>query len=593
MSPSYTIGNQTFNFFRMKRSYFKVFGILAVAGVVLTSCDGLGKMVKHANTIQYTVTPNPLTLQGDSIAVTIAGKYPAKYFAKKAVVTVTPVLKYNGAEKALKSVTAIGEKAVGTGTKVAYETGGSFSYTTKVGYEKGIENATLELKATGSVKKKSKDFPQTKVADGTIVTQLLFKNDEKPVFAKDAFVKTKPVSANSTIYYVISQSAVRPTEMKSKEMKEFTEFIEKGLKNGVDFKNVSISAYASPDGELNKNNNLANDRAETASKALMELFKEKKTKYEAASKSDFYTKIGKGEDWDGFKDLMEKSDIKDKELILRVLTMYSDPEQREKEIENMSKSFTEVAEKILPKLRRSMITLNGEEKSRSDEEILKLANATPDSLSLEELLYAAGNLTKDLGLRLNLYKTAEKNFASDWRGSNNAGVIYLMQNKASDAAAEFEKAAAADSKNAIVKNNQGIVASWKGDRKKATELYKAAAGAGPEVSYNLGILEIQNGNYAAAVSDFGSYNTFNVALAKVLNGSADAGAQVIDASDDKDAAVSYYLKAVIGARTAKTDMVINNLRIALNKDASLKDKAKNDAEFLKLRDNADFKSLTN
>ncbi len=577
----------------MKNNSLQILSLAAFAAIGFTACDGLGKMAKNANTVQYTVTPNPIQMNGDSVSVTIAGKYPAKYFAKKAVLTITPTIKYTGGEKALKSVTVIGEKAEGTGTKVANAAGGSFSYSDHTGYEKGMENATVELKISGAVKTKKKDFPEIKIADGTIVTPFLVKSDEKSIMGKDAFTKTKPVSVNSVIYYVISQSNVRPTEMNSADMKNFKEFIEKGLAKGYEFKGINVTAYASPDGEQGMNTNLANDRAASAAKALMALFKEKKYKLEAGEKEEFYNKAGKGEDWDGFKAAMEKSDIKDKDLILRVLTMYSDPDQRNKEIKNMAKSFVEVEDHILPKLRRSELTLNGEEKSRSDDQIMQLVNSTPDSLSVEELLYAGANLTKDMNTRLTIYKAAEGKYPSDWRAINNAGCIYLMQNKMTDADAEFSKAATVDAKNPIIKNNQGIVARWKGDRKKATELYKEAAGAGAEVNYNMGIIDIMNGNYASAVSNFGSFNTFNMALAKVLNGSPDAAAQVIDASDDKDSALGYYLKAIIGARTAKTDMVINNLKTAIGKDASYKDKAKNDAEFIKLRDDAGFKALVN
>jgi tetratricopeptide (TPR) repeat protein len=575
----------------MKNKTLQILGLAVIAAVGFTACDGLGKMVKKANTVQYTVTPNPIEMHGDTITVTVAGKFPPKYFGKKVALTVTPIIKYNGGEKELKPITIIGEKALGTGTKVPYTAGGSFAYSDRTAYVKGMEKATVEVKAQGVVKKKKKDLPQIKIADGTIVTPFLVKSDEKSIMGKDAFTKTKPVSANSVIYYVVNQSTVRPTEMKNDEMKAFKEFVEKGVAKGYDLKGASISAYASPDGEQSLNTNLANERAASAAKALMSMFKDKKTKVEAAQKEEFYSKVGKGEDWDGFKSMMEQSEIKDKDLILRVLTMYSDLDQREKEIKNLAKTYTEVSDKILPKLRRSMITLNGEEKSRTDEQITKLATSTPDSLSVEELLYAGANLTTDMNTKLSIYKAAERMYPTDWRAINNAGCIYLMQNKVNDAETQFNTAAKVDAKNTTVKNNQGIVARWKGDRKKAMEIYKEAAGAGPEVNYNMGIIDIMDGNYASAVSNFGTYNAFNMALAKVLNGSPDAAVQVIDASDDKDSALGYYLKAIIGARTGKADMAVNNLKTAIGKDASYKEKARDDAEFLKIKDNAEYKAL--
>jgi Flp pilus assembly protein TadD len=322
------------------------------------------------------------------------------------------------------------------------------------------------------------------------------------------------------------------------------------------------------------------------------MFKDKKMKVDTATKEGFYNIVTTAEDWDGFKKAMEASTIADKDLILRVLTMYPDGETREKEIKNLSKTYQEVAEKILPKLRRSVMTLNVDVKSRTDEQITALAASTPDSLSVEEILYAA-TLTQDINTKLDIYKKAEAKYPSDWRTSNNVGYIYLMQNKLNDAEAEFKKADALSANNAIVKNNMGIVARWKGDRKAAMDLYKSATSAGPEVSYNMGIIEIQNGNYPAAVTDFGSNNSFNSALAKLLNGNTEGAMSTIDNSTEKDAALSFYLKAIAGARQGKADVLTNNLKVAIQKDASFKQMAKDDAEFIKFRDNADFKALVN
>jgi tetratricopeptide (TPR) repeat protein len=393
---------------------------------------------------------------------------------------------------------------------------------------------------------------------------------------------------------VINQSQVRGSELNNAEMKALKTSLADNIKNpNIAFKNMNISAYASPDGELSLNANLAENRAKESRKAMMGIFKDKKTKVDTAAKNEgFYNIVTTAEDWDGFKKAMEASSIPDKDLILRVLTMYPDGEVREKEIKNLSKTYTEVAEKILPQLRRSVMTLNMEVKSRTDEQISKLAMSAPDSLSVEEILYAA-TLTEDVNAKLDIYKKAEAKYANDWRTSNNVGYIYLMQNKLNDAEAEFKKADGLSANNPVVKNNMGIVARWKGDRKAAMDLYKSASAAGPEVSYNMGIIEIQNGNYGAAVSNFGNNNSFNSALAKLLNGNTDGAMSTIDGSTDKDAALSFYLKAIAGARQNKADVVVNNLKAAIQKDASFKQMAKDDAEFIKFRDNADFKAAVN
>lgn len=577
----------------MKKQSLQILS-LAIIAVGFTACSGLGKLVKNADKITYKVTPDPLEEHGDSVAVTITGTYPAKVFPKKATVTTNPVIKWEGGEKALKSVVLVGEKVEGvTGTKISNATGGSFSYTDKVAYMPEMKKAILELRAAGQVKSKVKDLPAKKVADATIITPLLVKSDDKPIIGKDQFQKIVPHSETSNIYFVINQSQVRSSELSSAESKAFKAYVAGAVTNpNIVFKNMNVSAYASPDGELSRNADLAENRAKEATKAMMAMFKDKKTKVDAAKDEAFYNKVTTAEDWDGFKKAMEASSIADKDLILRVLTMYPDGETREKEIKNLSKTYLEVADKILPKLRRAVLTLNVDVKSRTDEQISALAASAPDSLSVEEILYAA-TLTQDLNTKLDIYKKAETKYASDWRTSNNVGYIYLAQNKLNDAEAEFKKADALSANNPVIQNNMGIVARWKGDRKAAMDLYKLAGSAGSEVAYNMGIIEIQNGNYAAAVNDFGAENTFNSALAKLLNGNADGAMSTIDNSLEKDAALSFYLKAIAGARQNKADVLTNNLKAAIQKDASFKAMAKDDAEFIKFRENADFKALVN
>lgn len=579
----------------MKNRSLQTLGLAVITVVGFTACTGLGKLVKNANKITYKVTPDPMEEHGDSIQVTITGTYPAKIFPKKATVTTIPVIKYNGGEKALKPVVLIGEKVTGVqGQKIANKTGGSFTYTSdKVAYIPEMKVATLEVRVGGQVKKKTKDLPAKKVADGTIITPLLVKSDDKAIIGKDNFQKVVPHSETSNIFFVINQSQVRTSETGGKDFKTFKDYIAAASVNhNIAFKNMNVSAYASPDGELTLNANLAEDRAKNATKAMMAMFKDKKMKVDAAQQETFYNKVTTAEDWDGFKKAMEASSIADKDLILRVLTMYPDGETREKEIKNLSKTYTIVADKILPQLRRAVLTLNVDVNSRTDEQISKLAMSAPDSLSVEEILYAA-TLTQDINTKLDIYKKAETKYASDWRTSNNVGMIYLIQNKLNDAEAEFKKADGISANNPVIKNNLGIVARWKGDRKAAMDLYKSASAAGPEVSYNMGIIEIQNGNYPSAVADFGSDNSFNSALAKLLNGNTDGAMSTIDNSTEKDAALSFYLKAIAGARQSKADVLTNNLKVAIQKDASFKQMAKDDAEFIKFSDNADFKALTN
>ena len=582
----------------MKTKTLKAIGLAAVTVIGFSACTGLGKMYKKAAKVTYTVSPNPMEEHGDSVSVTVNGKYPEKYFGKKVNLTFTPKIKWAGGEKSMKPITLCGEKVKDPkGKTIPYKTGGSFSYTDKVAYQPGMDDhSTLNVDAQGQVKKKTKDMPEMKVADGTIITPMLVKSDEMPIMGKDKFVKVVPMSLETQIFFVINQSNVRPGEMNSDEMKNLKKFVENGMNHPfISIKNMSISAYASPDGEMDHNQNLADDRAKASIAYFMKtMMKEKKTKFDAGQQESFYTTATTAEDWAGFEKMVKESSDKrimeDRETILGVLKMYPDLQVREKEIKNLSKTYTALADKILPKLRRSVNSLNYDKKSRTDDMIKTMMVSSPDSLSLEEFLYGA-TLTTDLNTKATVYKNAKARYASDWRASNNLGCVYLMQNKLNEAKSEFDNANKLSANNNIIMNNLGICARWSGDRKAAADYYKQANGAGPEVMYNQGIVDIMNGKYADAVTNFGSYKTFNVALALLENANNDGAMQTLDASKEKEDALSFYLRAIIGARTGKTDQMISNLKTAIQKDASFKEKAKKDMEFFKYKDNADLKAI--
>lgn len=561
--------------------------------VILTSCNGLGKMIKKQKEFQYTVTPNPIEMHGDSVQFSVSGKFNPKLFQKKVSLTLTPVIKYEGGEKALKPVTLVGEKATGSGQKISFSSGGTFNYTSeKFPFESGMRKAKVELRGEGAMKKKTKSFDPVELADGTMATSLLVRNDEKGMMAKDNFQKTYPENQTTHIYYVINRSEVRPGEMKSEEMKTFNNFVEKNLGDpNYEFKDISVSAYASPDGETELNEDLAKDRATSGSNAVMNLFKKNKKKGVTFGKSKEQYKVETTkEDWEGFKELMQESNMADKELVLRVLEMYSDPDQRRKEIKNLSKTYVELADKVLPKLRRSVITVNVDKKSRTDEQISRLATSNPDSLSVEELLYAA-NMSNDVNQKVQIYQAAEKQYGSDWRTSNNLGCALLMQNKISEASEAFKRAEKAGASQPAVYNNLGIIEAKTGNRAAAMEFYQKAGGA-PEAKYNIGIVNIRNGQYADAVSNIGSFKGHNLALAQLLSGNAGSVNETINSSDEKDMAYSYYLKAVTFARQGNSGEAINNLKTAIEKDNSLKAYAKDDVEFLKMRSDSGFTSLT-
>ncbi|MCB9169674.1 MAG: hypothetical protein H6594_04895 [Flavobacteriales bacterium] len=566
----------------MEHRHLRGTALLAGAVLLIAGCGGLGKMNKYAETIKYTVDPNPLIVQGDTVAVNIRGNFPGKYFYKKAQVELTPTITYSGGETPLKMAGFQGEKAAGNYTVIPYETGKDFTYSDKVAYTPGMEQSELMVKILGKQGNKEKPFDPVKLADGVITTPYLVMSDDKVLLDKDAFQRITQHQQALTLNYYVASDRMLPGEERDQDVKDLQVFLKANAKNEkVAIRNITIDAYASPEGEVNMNEGLANKRDEAAKRWTMGQMV--RNKYTNAKNDSLYMLNPRGEDWAGFKAAMEASSMSDKDLVLRVLQMYPDVNKREQEIKNMAATYNEIREDILPKLRRSEIVVNYERIGHSDEELTAMSKTMPDSMTVEELLYAA-TLTDDLNEKLRIYKETERIYPNDHRGANNVGYIYMMQNKLADAEAEFSKANGIMD-NPISTNNLGVCARLKGDRKKASQMYSKAMSAGPEVKYNQGIIDIQNGNYGSANSNMSGMNTFNAALAKMLGGDAAGAQRILEASADKDTAMGHYLMAIIGARQGNGDMVRNNLGMAVQKDPTLADKARKDLEFRDFKDN--------
>ncbi|MGB0882707.1 MAG: tetratricopeptide repeat protein [Vicingaceae bacterium] len=572
----------------MRNQNSKKIALVVVASTVLIACNPLNKMVKRQGEVNYELTPNPVEMHGDSIAISLNGSFPEKYFNKKVSAVVTPVIVYGENSESFEALKLKGEVSEAEGTVIKYEPGGSFSHAAKIPYKEGMEDATVELRVSGEYKGKTKDLDPRKVADGTIITPKLVMSSDKAIIGADKFKKFELVDNNVEIHYLVSSSTVRGSEMNDADIKELKAKL-KGWNEDVkmEFNSLAISAYASPEGELSKNENLANERAASAAKSIESLLKRAKVEIPEG----FSTPTGKGEDWSGFKSMMQSSDIADKELIIRVLETYTDGTKREEEIKNIGKTYTEVSKKILPQLRRAQANLVMKHHNLTDDEIKALVDTKIDSLDVEQMLYAA-TLYTDAAKKESIYKSVSSIHSSDWRGPNNVGMLYVSQNKLTEAKAEFDKANGLSANNPIIQNNLGVIARLNGDLTAAMEYYNNASGAGKEVAQNKGIINIIQGDYAAAASNYSGVKSFNSALAQLLNGNNSIAA-VVDGSDDKEEALSSYLKAVAAARAGDNDAMIKNLKAATAKDASLKAKAKTDAEFIKSRENADFQAAVN
>ena len=565
---------------------FNYLSLFAVAAIFLSSCGGLNKMQEMASDVSYKVTPQVLEEQGDKVDVKIDVSYPAKYFNKSAILTATPVLKYEGGETAFPAKKLQGEK-VQANNQVISADGGSVSYTGTVPFSADMMKSDLVVRVGAELKGKSLTFEDYKIAEGVLASSKLVVVDPKPVMVGDKFQRVVPDSYNANIKYIINRSDVRLSELKKDDIKGLAGFIKEAEEaERVDLKGVELSAYASPDGELSLNERLAKSRQESAKRFLNN--EVKKAKIEAAAKEGFLAMNYTAEDWDGFKKLMEESSIQDKELILRVLSMYSDPVVREKEIKNLSAAFEVIAEEILPELRRSKFVVNVEKIGYSDEEIKEIWSSDPDKLNLEEVLYAA-SLYQDLDTKLAIYKKAADNHPKCFRAENNIGYIYVLKGDADNAQKAFEKAKGMMD-NDVVNNNLGVVALMKGDVAKAEQLFLSSTGAGDAVNYNLGIVKVMQGDYDAAGSYFGNTNSVNTALVKLLKDDFDGALATIN-KVEAESAKKNYVKAVIAANQNKEELALQSLKAAVSQDKELKARAKVDMEFAKYFENATFKSL--
>jgi Flp pilus assembly protein TadD len=553
--------------------------IVAIAtALFLAGCAGLGSMEKAIETLNIKVNPETLIIRGDIVEVEITGNFPAKYFAKKVRLEATPVLVWDGGEAAFATEGFQGEDAAGNYTVVPFEAGKSFTYTASIPYDAAMEDGSrLELRLRGLKGDKVIDFDPYVICNGVITTPNLVQPDDKFAMTPDRFQRTMSYKLGDDINYAYNSSRVTTTETRQdgwKAMKDL--FVLAASADSVSLTGTTIEAYASPEGEITLNEDLATNRAESAQNALMKELKRKKIE----TSEGFYTLMAKGEDWNGFKRLMTESDIADKDLILRVLEMYSDKSKREEEIRNIAKTYSEIEDQILPSLRRSVVAMNYTVEGYTDEQLIAIATNAPAKLTVEELLFSA-TLFDDVNDKYTIYAACAATYSSDLRGHNNAGVCLMEMGRRNQAEEAFNTARSLDPNNNAVLNNLGAIARQKGKTDEAASLF-GKAGSGPEVSYNKGLVAITQGNYGAAISNMSGATTANLALAKLLNGDASGAKTTLENAND-DSAVSSYLLAICSARLGDGEGVKRNITDALTKDGTLREKAKSDLEFQNYR----------
>lgn len=550
--------------------------VLSAASVLLmSSCSKLGALSAD----NFTVIPNPLETQAGEVPATINGTFPEKYMKKKAVVTVIPELRYADGQVAKgQSATFQGEKVQGNDQTISYKVGGNYTMKTSFNYVPDMQKSEMYLTFDARIGNKQCNVPAVKVANGVIATSELYKKtlaSEDGVIAPDAYQRINAQKQEANIKFLINQANIRKSELKNNSVTEFVKMLKtiNADRKGYNLKNVEVQAYASPDGGVSFNDKLANNRQNQSEKYLKNTFKQNKVSTDIDA---HYT----AQDWEGFQQLVAASNIQDKDVILRVLSMYKDPQEREQQIRNMSAGFRELADGILPELRRSRLIINYETIGRSDEEINQQYSADPKQLSNDELLYAA-TLDKTPAQQEAIYKTTTEVYPNDYRAYNNLAALALAKGDTSAAQKYADKAASLGSDTPEAQANKGLLSLINGKVQDAERAISKSASS-ENVKAALGALNIAKGNYAQAEKDFGNTNSNTAALAQLLNKNYAAADKTL--SNVKNAnAMTDYLHAIVAARTGNKTAAASYLNDALKKDASLKQYADNDLELSSLK----------
>ena len=555
-----------------KRNYL----LLSAASVLfMASCSKMGPLSAD----NFTVTPNPLESQGGKVAATVNGTFPEKYMKKKAVVTVTPELRYaNGQVAKGQSATFQGEKVMGNDQTISYKVGGRYTMKTSFDYVPEMQKSDMYLTFDARKGKKVYNVPAVKVADGVIATSELYRRtlaSENGVIAPDTFQRVNAKKQEANIKFLINQANIRKSELKNNSVKEFVEMLKKinADREGFNIQNVEIQAYASPEGGVKFNDKLAGQRKNQSEKYVKNTLKQ--TKVDAALDAHYTA-----QDWEGFQKLVAASNLQDKEVILRVLSMYEDPQEREQQIRNMSAGFQELANGILHELRRSRIIINYETIGRSDEQIKEQYKNDASKLSADELLYSA-TLDETPAKQEEIYKKTVEAYPNDYRAYNNLAALALAKGDKESAQQYAAKAAQLGSDTPEAQANLGLISLINGNVQDAERAISKGANS-ENVKAALGALNIAKGNYAQAESDFGKTASNTAALAQILNKNYAAAAKTLDKVENPNA-MTDYLHAIAAARRGNKFAAASYLKEALQKDASLKEYADNDLELKLLK----------
>lgn len=562
----------------MKQYLFRTLVVAGASSLLLASCASKFKI----SSTGVNVDPNPLTVQGDAVKTRINFAFPKKSFPKKGTLRITPVLRYAGGEKWGKAYDYQGDDVYGNEQVVFYKSGANAVLDFAVPYKPQMQKSELYLTFNGKVGKKAQKISAMKVADGVNATETLATVEGiLPAIAPHGFQRVVKEMYDADILFQIQQANVRGSEINKEDVEEWRYTVQNAKETPNQNVSVEVQSYASPDGGKKLNEKLSENRERNTTAALKKEFK--KQDMAGVAIDAHYT----AQDWEGFRTLVEKSDLPDKDLVLRVLSMYPDPESREREIKNISVVFKQLADNILPKLRRSRLIANVEIIGKSDAEIQEFIAKAPGHLSAEELLYAA-ELTNSTTEKMRIYQIANQIFKKDYRAYNNIGALYFAQGKIKDAEAWFNKAATLQD-NEVTKLNRGLIALYHGDKEKAQDMISAAINT-PELGQALAYLYLKQGEYMKAETAFGETVSNNAAVAQLLNGNYAKALKTLQ-KITTPSATTELIRAIIAARTNDNNGVITALKSAIALDGSVAYQIADNLEFAKYKNLAAFKAL--
>jgi tetratricopeptide (TPR) repeat protein len=559
----------------MKKSFF--FLTMAVA-LLLASC---GAPVEPN---QINVNPSPLQVVGNKVNAEITGRFPAKKFSKKAVVVITPVLKFDGREVLGEPVTYVGQKVKENGNTVLYKSGAAYSHSVSFDYVPEMAKSELYLRFEARKGKKTVEIPDLKIADGVVTTAKLAQAQDVPSqVTADKFQRVIQEMQEADIMFLIQQANLRSSETGSQQMKDLRAAIKDASNDSKkEIHSLEVAGYASPEGGVELNTRLAKERQANTQRFLQGQMRQDKVAADIIANMT-------AEDWEGFQKAVQASNLQDKDLVLRVLSMYQDPEEREAQIKNLSVAYKTIADDILPALRRSRLILTTDIIGKSDDEIRNYMKNDPAALNVEEMLYAA-TLTNDAAEKMAIYRKVTEQFPNDYRGWNNLGMCYFAQNNVAEARRCYTKALAIEPNNADVNYNAGVAAMADNDLKKAEEYLGKAAGTKGDLNAAMGTLYTMKGDYAKAKSAYKGGASNNAAVQQILNEDY-AGARKTLAAVQNPNATTAYLLAIVGARTNDRDAVYTNMRTAVERDANMKARAQKDIEFAKFMEDDTFLAI--